>query len=87
MDDQEFLNKIKAKIESVTDAEIRLHLDKIDKNATRVDLDGPVPEITLGSDALKYAGFARMCIEYAVACIQQGRKLGMLEFHILLARN
>ena len=87
MDDQEFLDKIKAKIESASGAEIRLHLDNVDKNATNVELDGEMPEVTLGSNALLYSGFARICIEYAVASIRQGRKLGMLEFHILLARN
>lgn len=87
MDDQEFLERIKAKIESAAGAEIRLLVDNVDKNATNVELDGEVPEVILGSNALLYSGFARICIEYAVASIRRGKKLGMLEFHILLARN
>ncbi len=87
MDDQEFLERIKAKIESGTGAEIRLSVDNVDKNATNVALDGKVPEVIVGSNALLYSGFARICIEYAVASIRRGKKLGMLEFHILLARN
>lgn len=87
MDDQKFLERIKAKIESAAGAEIRLLVDNVDKNATNVELDGEVPEVILGSNALLYSGFARICIEYAVASIRRGKKLGMLEFHILLARN
>ena len=36
---------------------------------------------------IRYAGFARMCIEYAAASIQEQRPIDMLEFHLLLARN
>lgn len=87
MDDQEFLNRIKEKIERLSGTEIRLGLDAVDQNATRVELDGQMPEVTLGSNVLRYAGFVRMCIEYAVASIKERRKLGALEFHVLLARN
>ena len=34
-----------------------------------------------------YPGFARMCLEYAAGSIIEGRHLGELEFHMLLARN
>jgi hypothetical protein len=52
-----------------------------------IDLNGPEPVITLGSNAVRYSGFARMAIEYAVASIRERREIGQLEFHILLARN
>lgn len=77
MEDQEFLDRIKVKIEMVTSSEIRLQLDVINKTQIRVDLEQPIPEVTLGS----------CVIEYVVASIRERRELGSLEFHILLARN
>ena len=87
MDEQEFLDRIKAKIERLTGTEIRFHLDMIDKDQIKVELNQPIPEVTLGSSVLQYSGFARMAIEYAVATIRERRELGTLEFHVLLARN
>ena len=43
--------------------------------------------VVFGSNVLQYAGFARMCIEYAVESIRQERTIDTLEFHLLLARN
>ena len=87
MDDQIFLDGIKGKIERLTGAEIQLQLDSVQKNQIKVEFGGPVPEVSLGSNVLQYPGFARMAIEYAVASIRGRRPLGLLEFHILLARN
>ncbi len=78
MDDQEFLSRIKEKIERLSGTEIRINLDAVDQDASRVDLDGHIPEVTLGSNVLRYSGFVRMCIEYAVASIRERRKLGNL---------
>ena len=87
MDDREFLDQIKVKIERLTSTEIDLQLDAIDKTRIKVGLERPVPEVTLGANVLEYSGFARMAIEYAVASIREKRELGTLEFHVLLARN
>lgn len=87
MDEQEFLDRIKGKIQRLTGTEIQFHLDMVDKDQIKVELDRPIPEVTLGSNALRYSGFARMAIEYAVATIRERRELGTLEFHVLLARN
>ena len=87
MDDQKFLDGIKGKIERLTDTEIQLQVDGAQKNQIKVEFGGPVPEVSLGSNVLQYPGFARMAIEYAVASIRERRELGLLEFHILLARN
>ncbi len=87
MDDQEFLDRIKAKIERLTGTEIRLHLDVASENQIKLDLERPIPEVTLGSNILQHSGFARMAIEYAVASIRQKRELGLLEFQVLMARN
>lgn len=87
MDDQEYLDRIKGKIERLTGREIRLSLDMVEAGRVKVELEGDVPEVTLGANVLQYAGFARMAIEYAVVCIRKARELGTLEFHALLARN
>ena len=87
MDDQEFLDRVKAKIERLSATEIELQLDRDDKNQIMLDLERPTPQVVLGSNILEYSGFARMAIEYAVASIRERRQLGALEFHILLARN
>ena len=87
MEDQEFLDRIRTKIERLTGTPVQLRLDPADESQLKVELDGPEPEIILGSNVLKYAGFARMAIEYAVASIRERRELGSLEFHALLARN
>ena len=87
MDDREFLDQIKAKIERLTGTKIRISLDTTEENQMKVDWDLPVPEVTLGFNVLEYSGFARMSVEYAVASVRERRNLGPLEFHVLLARN
>lgn len=87
MDDSAFVEAIKAKIERLTGRSISLIIEEDDPNALEIGLDLPVPEVVLGSDAIRYPGFARMCIEYAVASISLDREIGSLEFHLLLARN
>ena len=87
MDDQEFLNRIKAKIEGLTSTCILMNLDDDAPNQIKVRFDGPEPEVSLGSNIFTYSGFARMAVEYAVASIRSKRELGILEFHALLARN
>ena len=52
-----------------------------------MELDRQVLDVILGSNALQYAGFARMAIEYPVVSMCKRRELGSLEFHVLLARN
>ena len=87
MDDNEFLDKIKDKIEKLSGVAIRLDLDREDQSALRVEREGPTPTVVVGSHVLEYSGFARMATEYAVACLRAGRDLDQLEFQILLARN
>ena len=87
MDDQEFIRRLKAKIEGLTGSDVQLHLDMVEKHRIKIDLEGPVPEVTLGSNVVRYSGFARMAAEYVVASIREKRELGPLEFHVLLARN
>ena len=87
MDDQEFLDRIKAKLELLTGAEIQLELDTEKKEQLKVELGLPVPLVSLGANVLEYSGFARMAIEYVVASIRTGRELKTLEFQMLLSRN
>ena len=87
MDDTEFMQRMRDKIRRLTGREVELHLDEAESDQMTVDLNGPEPVVTLGSNVINYSGFARMAVEYAVASIREKRQLGPLEFHILLARN
>jgi hypothetical protein len=87
MEDAEFLRRMEDKIQRLTGREVVLRLDETEIDQMSIDLNGPEPVITLGSNAVRYSGFARMAIEYAVASIRERREIGQLEFHILLARN
>ena len=87
MDDSEFLEKIREKIERLTVREVELHIDDDDASQLGVEMDGELPLVIMGNHALEYTGFARMGIEYAVACIRKERPIEPMEFHMLLARN
>ena len=87
MDDDEFLESIKRKIERMAQRPVDLQLDQEELNQLQVDLHREVPLVVVGSNVLRYSGFARMCIEYAVESIKQQRIIDTLEFHLLLARN
>ena len=87
MDDQEFLDQVKQKIERLTGREIVLHIDHDDTSKLEVDNGASIPEVVVGSKLLQYSGFARMAVEYAVASIKEGREIQPLEFQLLLSRN
>ena len=87
MGDEEFIRRIREKIERLTDRAIDVRVDHDDANQLQVDMGAEVPRVVLGSNIFKYAGFARMCVEYSVASIRERRPIDTLEFHLLLARN
>ena len=87
MDDQEFVRRIREKIERSTGCAIELHVDDQDPGQLQVEFNREVPQVMVGANILQYSGFARMCVEYAVASIRQQRPIDLLEFHLLLARN
>ncbi len=87
MEDQEFVERIREKIERLTGRQVELRIDEEDSSQIGVKLDGETPLVILGNNVLEYSGFARMGIEYAVACIREERALDAVEFHVLLARN
>ena len=62
-------------------------VDEEDANKLQVELEREIPLVVVGANIYQYAGFARMCIEYAAASIQRQRPIDVLEFHLLLARN
>ncbi len=87
MSDDQFIRRLREKIERLTERTIDLQVDHDDASQLRVDLEPEVPRVVLGSNIYQYAGFARMCVEYSVASIRQQRPIDTLEFHLLLARN
>ena len=87
MEDHEFVERIREKIERLTGRQVELRIDGEDASMIGVELQGDMPLVILGSNVLEYSGFARMGIEYAVACIREERAIAPVEFHVLLARN
>jgi hypothetical protein len=87
MEDDQFIKRMEQKIQRLTDRRVDLEIDREEVNQLQVDLGREVPMVVFGSNVLQYAGFARMCIEYAVESIRQERTIDTLEFHLLLARN
>ncbi len=87
MDDEEFIQRIVEKIQRLTGTRVDVEVDREDRGKLEIELNGEVPKVVLGANVFRYAGFARMCVEYAVASIKQDRPIEELEFHLLLARN
>ena len=87
MDDQEFANRIQEKIEHSTGQSIELRVDHQEIGQLQVEFNREVPLVVVGANVFQFSGFARMCIEYAVASIRVQRPIDVLEFHLLLARN
>ena len=87
MEDHEFVERIREKIERMSGRRVELRIDEEDSSQIGVELQGDTPLVILGNNVLEYSGFARMGIEYAVACIREERAIEPLEFHVLLARN
>ena len=87
MDDQEFASRIQGKIERSTGQSIELRVDHQETGRLHVEFNREVPLVVVGANVFQFSGFARMCIEYAVASIRVQRPIDLLEFHLLLARN
>ena len=87
MEDHIFVERIREKIERLTGRQVELSIDEEDAGKIGVELHGELPLVILGNNVLEYPGFARMGIEYAVACIREERAIDSVEFHALLARN
>lgn len=87
MNDQQFIDRIQEKIEDLTGHEIELRIDDDNGGQLEVDFSRKVPLVVMGRNIFEYSGFARLCTEYAVACIRQQREIPEIEFQLLLARN
>ena len=85
--DEEFLTEIQRKIERLTGQEIELDLDEEQELNIGVDWSQEPPRVIMSSTILEYPGLARMGIEYAVACLREGRIISAEEFEVLLRRN
>ncbi len=86
MENEQFIQRMQQKIQRLTERRVNLEIDREEVNQLPVDLGPEIPG-RLGANVLQYAGFARMCMEYAVESIRRDRTLDTLEFHLLLARN
>jgi len=87
MDDQEFVVRMKEKIQRLTGKEVELVLGGPEDEQVSVDLGGPIPKVVVTPLVLKAPGLARMSIEYAVASIKKGEEVSPLEFYMILRRN
>lgn len=87
MDDTEFLQRLKERIESSTDVTVEVDLDTDDPCNVSVDFTSAVPRVIVGADALKYPGLARMLMQYAILCLKTGRVAPQEEFLAFLRRN
>ena len=81
------MERIQEKIERMTGRQVELRIDEEDASQMGVELRDDIPLVILGNNVRQYPGFARMGIEYAVACIREERAIDSMEFHVLLARN
>ena len=87
MDDTEFVQRMKQRIESAADTTIELVIDEADKRRIEVDVTAPVPRVVFGSDTLVHAGLARMFSQFAILCLKQNRQVSEEEFIRYLRRN
>ena len=87
MEDEEFISKIKGRIESSSKISISLEIDYKDPSIFRIEFSGNEPYLVLGSSVLEHAGLARLYMEYAVLCLREGRMVDQEEFLVFLRRN
>ena len=87
MHNDEFLDRIREKISGLTNTSITLSIDPDNEWGMYIELEEAIADIAMGSGAIGYPGFARMCIEFAVASIKEKREITPFEFQFLLQRN
>ncbi len=87
MDDEEFVDRMKEKIETTAEMSIELVIDSEDKRRLEVDLSPTMPKVIFGSDALIYSGLARMFSQYAILCLKERRMVEQQEFLLFMRRN
>jgi len=87
VDDEEFVKRIKEKIERLTAREVEVVVDSEASDSVALDMTASTVKVVLGAKLLQHSGVVRMAIEYVVASINRGRELRSLEFQMLLRRN
>ncbi|MSQ25861.1 MAG: hypothetical protein EXR49_06270 [Dehalococcoidia bacterium] len=87
MDDAEFVQRMKQRIESAAGMTIELVIDEADKRRIEVDVTAAVPRVVFGSDTLAHAGLARMFSQFAILCLKEQRQVSEEEFIRYLRRN
>ncbi len=87
MDDKEFIDRLRSKMETSTGVAVDLVIDRQDKRHLSIDFTTKTPSIVFGADVLEHPGLARMFSQYAILCINQRREVTELEFLMFLRRN
>ncbi len=87
MDDAEFIQRMRQRIEESAGVAVTLELDHVQPQEVEVFFTGDTPRVVMGADALQHAGLARMFIQYAILAIREGRNIDHAEFTRFLRRN
>ena len=87
MEDHDFIEKLKEKVESTAGTAIDFEIDEQDQRRLSVDLSTPLPKVVFGSDVMTYPGLARMFSQYAILCLKENREVSEDEFLQFLRRN
>ena len=87
MEDQEFIERLKEKVEVNAGTAIDLEIDKQEERRLSVDFSGPLPRVVFGSGVLSYPGLARMFSQFAILSIKERRQVSEMEFLLFLRRN
>jgi hypothetical protein len=87
MEDQEFLRRMKQRLEEGTGAPVEVELGQGQEGSVTVDFSGPVARVVMASDALEHAGLARMYMQYAILSLRERRQVSEEEFLLFLRRN
>ena len=87
MDDQEFIERLKDKVEVNTGTAIDLEIDEREERRLSIDFSGPLPKVVFGSGVLSYPGLARMFSQFAILSIKERRQVSEMEFLLFLRRN
>lgn len=87
MDDQQFIDQLKEKVESNSGSLIDLEIDREEERRLSVDFSGTLPRVIFGSGVLAYPGLARMFSQFAILSIKERREVSQTEFLLFLRRN
>ena len=87
MEDAEFLDRMRQKIEEAVRIPVEIVIDQGDKRRLEVDLAAPVAKVIFGADVLSHSGLARMFSQYAILSLKEKRHIDEDEFLRYLRRN